>query len=257
MRRGECLAEDTAVIYIYRFVCQSIQTVITFFEDRNSNFMTDSCTLSRICINSNFTFINNCVKFILNLCIENFTDMFDLEACSKCIFADTDSLHISLSCMVYTFNTVDVVMEFTLDNRFKVRLHVLAGNFNNICDAVLAAKFHVVHFRTNNSNLVVFYFARFTCMYKLCTVYTGTIEFNLHVFTTDNLTFECRCESNRDIDVCNFNLDVTCFQRSCIPFGDVFLADQALRYSCNIFLVCDNRESKSDSACTTSYDHII
>ena len=51
--------------------------------------------------------------------------------------------------------------------------------------------------------------------------------------------------------------DVTCFQRSRIPFGDVFLADQALRYSCNIFLVCDNRESKSDIACTTSYDHII
>ena len=39
--------------------------------------------------------------------------------------------------------------------------------------------------------------------------------------------------------------------------GHVFLADQALRYSCTIFLVCDNRESKSDSACTTSYDHII
>ena len=164
--------------------------------------------------------------------------MFDLEACSKCIFADTDSLHISLSCMVYTFDTVDVVMELTLDNRFKVRLHVFTCNFNNICN-------------------MVFYFTCITCMYKLCTVYTGTIEFNLHVFTTDNLTFECRCESNRDIDVCNFDLDVTCFQRSCIPFGDVFLADQALRYSCNIFLVCDNRESKSDSACTTSYDHII
>ena len=219
--------------------------------------MTDSCTLSRICINSNFTFINNCVKFIFNLCIENFTDMFDLEACSKCIFADTDSLHISLSCMVYTFDTVDVVMELTLDNRFKVRLHVFTCNFNNICNAVLAAKFHVVYFRTNNCNLVVFYFTRFTCMYKLCTVYTGTIKFNLHVFTTDNLTFECRCKSNRDINVCNFDLDVTGFQRSCIPFGDVFLADKALRYSCNIFLVCDNRESKSDSACTTSYDHII
>ena len=67
VRRGECLAEDTAVIYIYRFVCQSIQTVITFLKDRDSNFMTDSCTLSRICINNNFTFINNCVKFILNL----------------------------------------------------------------------------------------------------------------------------------------------------------------------------------------------
>ena len=127
--------------------------------------MTDSCTLSRICINSNFTFINNCVKFIFNLCIENFTDMFDLEACSKCIFADTDSLHISLSCMVYTFNTVDVVMEFTLDNRLEVRLHVLAGNLNNVCDAVLASFFHLINFRSYNCNLMVFNFRSFYSMY--------------------------------------------------------------------------------------------
>ena len=119
--------------------------------------MTDSCTLSRICIDNNLTFINNCIELILNRCIKNFTDMFDSESCIKCVNADTDTLHITLSCMVYTLDTVDVVVEFTLDNRFKVRLHVLTCNFNNICNAVLAAEFHLIYFRSDQCDLVILY----------------------------------------------------------------------------------------------------
>ena len=40
--------------------------------------------------------------------------MFDLESCVECINADTDTLHITLSCVVYTLDAVDVVVEFTL-----------------------------------------------------------------------------------------------------------------------------------------------
>ena len=258
MARGECLAEDTAVIYVYRFICQSIKTFITFVKDRDCNFMTYSCTFCRICIDNNFTFINNCVKFIFNRCVKNFTNMFDLESCVECINADTDTLHITLSCMVYTFDTVDVVMEFTFDNRFKVWLHVLACNFNNIGDAVLASKFHVVYFRSNYCDLVIFYFGSVTCLYKLCTVYTGTIELNLHVFTTDDLTFECGCKCNRNIDICDLDLDITCFKRCSIEFAYVFLNDQALWYTEDVFcFVCDYRESKCDSTSSTGYDHVI
>ena len=38
-----------------------------------------------------------------------------------------------------------------------IHIYVFTCNFNNICNAVLAAKFHVVYFRTNNCNLMVFY----------------------------------------------------------------------------------------------------
>ena len=66
--------------------------------------------------------------------------MFDTESCIKCCMADTDTLQISLTGVIYTLNTVDVVVEFTLDNRLKVRLHVLTGNLNNVCNAVLASR---------------------------------------------------------------------------------------------------------------------
>ena len=64
-------------------VSEVCKTIITFLECRNCNFMTDSGTLSRICVDHNLTLVNNCVKFVLNLSIKNFTDMFDLEACSR------------------------------------------------------------------------------------------------------------------------------------------------------------------------------
>ena len=82
--------------------------------------MTDSLTLCRIGIDNNLTFVNNSIKFVLNRSVQNFTDMFQAESCVECILADTDTLHITLSCMVYTFDAVDIVMEFTLDNRLKV-----------------------------------------------------------------------------------------------------------------------------------------
>ena len=63
---------------------------------------------------------------------------------------DTDTLHISLAGVVYTLDTVDVVVEFTLDNWLEVRLHVLAGNLNNVCNAVLASIFHLINFRSYN-----------------------------------------------------------------------------------------------------------
>ena len=184
--------------------------------------------------------------------------MFQTETSFECRDSDTDTLHISLSCMVYTLDAVDVVMEFTLDNRLEVRLHVLSSYFYYVSDAVLASKFHLIYFWTNHCNLMVFYFRKLTCLYKLCTVYAGTIKLNLHFFTTDDLTFKCRCECYRNVDVCNLNLDITSFKRSSVEFADIFLNDQALRYTEDILcLVCNYRESKCDCACSTSYDYVI
>ena len=220
--------------------------------------MTDSCTLSRICVDHNLTLVNYSIKLVLNLRVKNLTDMFNTEACIKCCMADTDTLHISLTCVVYTLNAVDVVMEFTLDNRLEVRLHVLAGNLNNVCDAVLASFFHLINFRSYNCNLVILNFRSITGMYKLCTVYTGTIELNLHIFTTDDLTLKCRCKCNRDINVCDFDLNITSLKGSSVEFAYVLLNNKALWYAEDVLcLVCDYREAKCDGASSASNYNVI
>ena len=139
VRWWESLAQNAAVIYIHRLVCQLIQPFITFIEDWNRDFMTDSLTFFRICIDHNFTLVNNCVKLILHLAVKYFSNMSDTEPCRKCIFADTDPLHISLASVVHTFNTVDIIMKFTLDNWLKIRLHIFPGNFHHIGNTVLAS----------------------------------------------------------------------------------------------------------------------
>ena len=168
----ECLTKDTAVIYIYRFVCQSIQTFVSSVKCWDCNFMTDSGTFCRICVNCNRTFINNCFKFIFDLCIKHFTKMFCTESGIECIFADSDTEHIPLAGVINSLNTVNVVVEFTFDNRFKVRLHLLTCNFNYISKTVFTAFFKSIYLRTYNCDLVVFYFIHILCLYKFCTVYT-------------------------------------------------------------------------------------
>ena len=55
---------DMQRIRINRLICQSIKTLITFVKDRDCNFMTDSCTFCRICIDNNFAFVNNYINCI-------------------------------------------------------------------------------------------------------------------------------------------------------------------------------------------------
>src|SRR5699024_8358761 len=130
--------------------CKSMQTFVTFLKGRNCNFMTDSCTFSRICVDRDFTFINNSIKLNFTRNIQIFSDMFQTAACVKCFFSNTDTEHITLSCMIYALDTVDIVMELTLDNRLEVRLHILSGNFYNIGNCVLASQFHPIYVRTYN-----------------------------------------------------------------------------------------------------------
>ena len=256
MARGECLAEDTTVIYVYRLIGKVCKTCITFVESGDSHLMTHSGTLSRIRVDRNLTLVNNCIELILYRSVKNFTDVFDTETSIESIFADTYTLHVTLTGMVYTLDAVDVVMEFTLDNRLEIRLHVFACNLNNISDAVLAAQLHLIYFRSYNRDLVILDLGSIHGLNQLAAVHTGTIELNLHVTTTDDLTLECGCECNRDIDIGDLDLNITSLKRGSIEFAYVFLYDQALRYAEGL-LIGDYREAKSDSACATSYDNRI
>ena len=220
--------------------------------------MTDSCTLSRISINGYLTFINYSFKLIFYLCIQNLTDMSDTESCIVSFLTDTDSLHISLSCMINSLNTVNVIVEFTLNYRFKIRLHSLSRYFYHVSDRILASQFHFIYIWSYNCNLVVLYLIHASCLHKFCTIHTGTVELNLHIFTTDNLAFECRRKRNRNINIGNFDLNISGFQRNLIKISNIRACDQRTRNFCNVFIFIGNhRESKFDCSCTSSQNHII
>ena len=258
MARGECLAHDTAVVYRYRFICHGRQTLITFVEYRNCNFVTDLGTVFRIGVDLNLTFVNNSLELVLHLCVQNFSEVFCTETSVESFFADTDTDHITLSGMHHTFDAVQVAVEFTLKYRLEIRLHVLSGNLNNVCNAVLGTYLELVDVRSDQLDLVIFYFGSIFCLNQLAAVYTGTVKLNLHITAADDFALKCRCECNRDIDVCNFNLDVAGFQRSCVEFGNVLLDNETLRNSRNVFvIVCDNRETKCNRTSAACNDHII
>ena len=140
--------------------------------------MTHSGTLIRICIDSYLTLIYNSLELILYLSVKNFTKVFCSETCCKSIIADTDTEHIPLSCVIYTFNAVYIIVEFTLDNRFKIRLHLLTSYFYHVGKAVLASRFEAIDFRTYDSNLVILDLVHFLSLHKLYAVHTGTVKFH-------------------------------------------------------------------------------
>ena len=258
MARGECLTHDTAVIYRYGFVCQRSQTLVTTVICRDSQLMTKFGTLCFISYDGNCTFIYYCVKLVLNVCVQNFCKVFCTETSLEGRFADTDTDHITLSGMHNTLYTVYIAVEFTLEYRLEVGLHVLSSYIYDVSDLLFASYFHLIEVRSDESELVILNLACVFGANQLKAVFSGTVELNLHITSTDDLALECRCEGYRDINLGNLNLNVTCLKRGSVEFGYVFLNDQALRHTEDVLsLVGDYRETKCDSACTASYYYVI
>ena len=220
--------------------------------------MTHSGTLIRICIDSYLTLIYNSLELILYLSVKNFTKVFCSETCCKSIIADTDTEHIPLSCVIYTFNAVYIIVEFTLDNRFKIRLHLLTSYFYHVGKAVLASRFEAIDFRTYDSNLVILDLVHFLSLHKLYAVHTGTVKFHTHILTTDDLPLKCRGKCNRDIYFCDLDLNISGFQRNLIEICYIGACDQCAWYFFNILsLIGDYRESKLDRTGSCSQYNVI
>src|SRR5699024_5608229 len=114
--------------------------------------------------------------------------------------------HITLSGMHYTFDAVQVAVEFTLEYRLEVGLHALSCNLYHRCDAVFASNFEFVEVRSDHFDLVIFYLRHIFGLYQLTAVYTGTVEFYLHSAAADDLAFKCGREGNRNVDVCDLDI---------------------------------------------------
>ena len=108
MARGECLAHDAAVVYIYALISQGIQTLITLVEYRGCQLMTKLGTQICICDDLYLTAVNNCCELALYLCVKDFADVLCTETCVKALFTDTDTEHVTLTGMICALYTVQV-----------------------------------------------------------------------------------------------------------------------------------------------------
>ena len=145
-------------------------------------------------------------------------------------------------------------MEFTLEYRLEISLHRLARYLYHIRNALLAAFRHFINIRSNDLDLVVFHFGSILRLYQLEAVHTGAVELYLHIAAADNFALKCGSKSNRNIDMCNFNLNVACFQGGRIELAYIRLHDQALRNLdiyclCGCHIVGNYREAECNSTC--------
>ena len=174
--------------------------------------MTKSGTLNTICDDRYRAFINNCVELIHNVTVQYFCQIFCTETGLEGSFADTDTDHVTLSGMHHTFNAVKITVEFTLKYWFKVGLHILSCYIYNVCDLLFASNFHLIKVRSDQLELMIFYFRGLFGTYQLEAVYSGSIELYLHITTTDDLTFISGGKCNRNRDFCYFDLNVAKFK---------------------------------------------
>src|SRR5699024_4456598 len=142
--RGEGLAHDTAVVYVYGFICHGSDSFIAVVEGRDRHLMTDSRTVFVIGVDLHLAFIHYCFKFALDSRVQHLCQVFRAESCVEGVLADTQTDHIPLSGMHNAFDAVHVVVELTLEYRLEIRLHALSGYLYHVGDAVLAAHFEFV-----------------------------------------------------------------------------------------------------------------
>ena len=209
--------------------------------------MTDLCAVLRNGVNLHLALIHNSVELILDLRIENLSDMFQTEAGVISLLADTQADHITLSGVHDSLDAVQIAVEFTLKYRLEVSLHALSGNFYNISNLLFASHFHLVNVGSDQLDLMILDLGKILHLNKLYTVHAGAVKLNLHITAADDLALECGTEGYRNINLCDLNLNATCLVGSCDKFGNILLDNQALRNAECLF-ICNNRESKSNRA---------
>ena len=148
-------------------------------------------------------------------------------------------------------------MELPLKDRLEIRLQALTGNFNEHSKVHDTAHFHFINIRTDHFDLMILHLIQLAAADQFKTIHFRSIKVDLHIFLTDDLSFKCRGVCKRDIDICDFDLDISCFQGGLNEIFGIFLNDQRLRNTPHILgIIGDDRESQCDRAAAAGYGHI-
>src|SRR5699024_1689860 len=134
--------------------------------------------------------VHNGLELALDLGVQHFAQVTELEARLEVGLADTDTDHVTLTGVHDTLDAVDPGVDLPLHNGLEVGLHGLAGHFHGVGQGDLGADGDVVDFGSDDLDLVILDLSGFLALNQLEAVHTGAVHFHLHVAPADDFAFE-------------------------------------------------------------------
>ena len=248
MARGERLAHDAGIEDGYGFVGHGLQALVALVEDlvgvlaqRGVRLVADD--------DADLALVNDRVKFGLDLGVEHFADVAELEAGLEISLADTDADHVALAGVHEALHAVEEGVDLTLEDRLEVGLHILACDLDGVAHGDLGADRDLVDFGAFDHDLVILDLGGVLRGDELEAVLAGAVDLDLHVALTDDLALECRGEGDGDVDLGDLQLDAARLDGGVDPVLGVIIDDEGLRNGPHIVVVVgDDREAQLDGA---------
>ena len=193
--------------------------------------------------------VNDRVKLGLDLGVEHFADVAELEAGLEISLADTDADHVALAGVHQAFHAVEEGVDLTLEDRLKVGLHGLACDLDGVAHGDLGADRDLVDFGAFDHDLVILDLGGVLRGDKLEAVLAGAVDLDLHIALADDLALKCGGEGDGDIDLRDLQLDAAGLNGGVDPVLGVIIDDEGLRNGPHIVVVVgDDREAQLDGA---------
>ena len=126
---GECLTHDAGVVLIHGLVGHGGQTGVTLVKHFVGSGA-ESGVLLGIDHDGDLALVHDGLELALDLGVQHFAQMLELEAGLKVGLGNTDTDHVALAGVHNALDAVDPGVHLTLHDGLKVGLHGLAGDFH-------------------------------------------------------------------------------------------------------------------------------
>lgn len=239
-----------------RFVGHGGQTVVTCVVARHGDFVQELRGLLRVGDEADLTLVNDGVKFVHDHVVQDFAEVMQAQAVLIGVLGNTDAELVALAGVHDTFHIVEPGVDFTLDDRLEVGLHLLARDVNAGGKGVF--EFSGIDIRAVHGDLVILDFRSILHLDKLTGGVLGGPELDLHIGLADDFAFERRSECDRDRQFLGLDLDTAQLERLLDGLAVISAGFERARNL--IFAEVDvdhDREAQRDCACAGGDDDRI
>ena len=200
--------------------------------------------------------VDDSFEFVRDHMVQNLGKVRQTKSLVIGVLGDTDAELVALPGVHNAFHVVEPGVDFTLDDRLKVGLHLLACDVDAGCQRVL--ELARVDIRTVDDNLVVLDLIHRLGQNELAGGVLCGPELDLHVGLADNFAFKCGSKRDRNRELLGLDLDSAQLER--LLDGLVVIQTAFQRARNLIFAevnVDHDREAQRNGACARGDDDIV